>query len=160
MVLDALFPVIPLESIAWLLSIYIEVGGNAVHQERQILEPAKTNPVTPLPEISLSSKFWLCGRLLTPPSRYNTESYGGGGGGGIKPRGLPHVMENGFFSRSGKCQNFEICQGKIEFWKMSGKTDLSQGKIQFPGVHAKNLPILGHQVPIFSFFPIQIYMLL
>ena len=49
--------------------------------------------------------------------------------------------------------NFEICQGKIEFWKMSGKTDLCQGKIKFSGVCAKNLPILGHQVPIFSFFP-------
>ena len=47
---------------------------------------------------------------------------------------------------------FEICQGKIEFWKMSWKTDLCQGKIEFPGVYAKNLPILGHQVPIFPFF--------
>ena len=41
---------------------------------------------------------------------------------------------------------------KFNFWKMSGKTDLRQGKIKFPVIHAKNLPILGHQVPIFSFF--------
>ena len=48
--------------------------------------------------------------------------------------------------------NFEICQGKIEFWKMSWKTDLCQRKIKFPGVYAKNLQILGHQDPIFPFF--------
>ena len=48
--------------------------------------------------------------------------------------------------------NFEICQGKIKFWKMSGKTDLCQGKIKFPGGQVKNLLIQGHQVPIFSFF--------
>ena len=56
--------------------------------------------------------------------------------------------------------NFEICQGKIEFWKMSWKTDLCQGKIKFPGVYAKNVPILGNQVPILPFFPIKMYMLL
>ena len=32
--------------------------------------------------------------------------------------------------------NFEICQGKTEFWKMSWKTDLCQGRIEFPGGHA------------------------
>ena len=48
--------------------------------------------------------------------------------------------------------NFEICQGKIKFWKMAGKTDLCQGKIKFPGGQAKNLLIQGHQVLIFSFF--------
>ena len=38
---------------------------------------------------------------------------------------------------------------------MSWKTDLCQGKIQFPGVHAKNLLILGRQVPILSLVPIK-----
>ena len=61
----------------------------------------------------------------------------------------------GFFKLREMLGNFEICQGKIEFWKTSWK----KGKIQFPGVRAKNLPILGHQVPIFSFFPITMYML-
>ena len=56
--------------------------------------------------------------------------------------------------------NFEICQRKIEFWRISGKTDLCQGKIKCPGVHAKNLPILGNQVPIFSFFLMKNYILL
>ena len=56
--------------------------------------------------------------------------------------------------------NFEICQGKNEFWKMSWKTDLCQGKIEFPGVHAKNLLIIGCQVPILSLVPIKMYMLL
>ena len=56
--------------------------------------------------------------------------------------------------------NFEICQGKIEFWKMSWKTDLCQGKTEFPGVLAKHLPILGHQLSLFPFFPIKINMLL
>ena len=56
--------------------------------------------------------------------------------------------------------NLEICQGKIVFWKMLGKTDLCQGKINFPGVQAKNLQILGYQVPFLSFFPMKIYLLL
>ena len=55
--------------------------------------------------------------------------------------GLPHVRE--------KSGIFLICQGKTEFWKMSRKSDLCQGENKYPGVHAKNLPILGHQVPIF-----------
>ena len=55
--------------------------------------------------------------------------------------------------------NSEICQVKIEFWKMLGKTDLCQGKIESPGVHAKNLPILGPQVPFLSYFPIKMYVL-
>ena len=75
----------------------------------------------------------------------------------IYSAGLPHVRE---FFLSSMSRNFEICQGKIEFWKMSGKTDLCQGKIKFPSVHANNLQILGHQVPTFSFFPIKNYMLL
>ena len=41
-----------------------------------------------------------------------------------------------FFNVREMSGNFEICQGKIEFWKRSGKTDLYQGKIKFPGVHA------------------------
>ena len=36
-------------------------------------------------------------------------------------------------------ENFEICQGKIEFWKISGKTDLCEGKIKFPGISIKLL---------------------
>ena len=58
-----------------------------------------------------------------------------------------------FFKVREMSGNFEICQGKIEFWKMSWKTDLCQGKIKFPYVYAKNVPILGNQVPIFPFFP-------
>ena len=54
--------------------------------------------------------------------------------------------------------NFEICQGKIEFWKMSRKN--VSGKNEFPGVHSKNLQILRHQVPIFPLFPIKIGILL
>ena len=42
--------------------------------------------------------------------------------------------------------NFEICQGKIEYLKMSWKTDLCQGKIEFPGVHTKGIK--------FPFFPL------
>ena len=56
--------------------------------------------------------------------------------------------------------NFEICQGKIEFVENVMETDLCQGKIEFPGLHAKHLPILGHQFSIFSFFPVKINMLL
>ena len=73
--------------------------------------------------------------------------------------GLTHVREKLLFSKVREMSgNFKISQGKIEFWKMSGKTDLCKGKITFPGVHTKNLPILGrlgHQVPIFFFFPIN-----
>ena len=61
-----------------------------------------------------------------------------------------------FFKVREMSGNFEICQGKIEYWKMSWKTDLCQGKIEFPGVHANHFLILGHQVPIFSSFPIKI----
>ena len=54
-----------------------------------------------------------------------------------------------FFKVREMSGNYEICQGKNEFWKKSGKTDLCPGKIKFPCVHAKNLPILvGHQVPV------------
>ena len=75
--------------------------------------------------------------------------------------GLPHVREKFvFFKVREMSGNFETCQGKIEFWKMSWKTDLCQGKFEFPGVHAKHLPILGHQLSVFSFFPIKINMLL
>ena len=41
--------------------------------------------------------------------------------------------------------------------EMSWKTDLCQGKIEFPGVHTKNLLIIGHQVPILSLVPINIF---
>ena len=54
-----------------------------------------------------------------------------------------------FFKVREMSGNFEICQGKNELWKMSWKTDLCQGKIEFPGAHTKNLLILRRQVPIF-----------
>ena len=38
-----------------------------------------------------------------------------------------------FFKVSEMSGNFEICQGKIEFWKMSGKTDLCQGQLHMSG---------------------------
>ena len=56
---------------------------------------------------------------------------------------------NAFFKIREMSGNLEICQGKIEFWKIP--TNLCQGNISFPGVHAKNVAILGHQVPIFFF---------
>ena len=47
------------------------------------------------------------------------------------------VREKFFFQGRGNAGNFEICHGKTEFWKMSWKTDLCQGRIEFPGGHAR-----------------------
>ena len=56
-----------------------------------------------------------------------------------------------FFKVREMSGNLEICQGKIEFWKMSWKTELCQGKTKFPGVYAKNFRFFGIK---FLFFPI------